>query len=435
MNMGLLAMLEGPSSEESIEHLITSLTAGALRVERHHERLWYSPIRHDYPYWLHDGSLDVDMHVHHHQLDTPGDEGQLHALVEKLLMRPLDRSQPLWEFHLIDGLQDNRHALIFKLHHACADGLTALRMFAATVAEPDNMFIPWPPTERVTTASKMRLAAKRAVKNPLRLLYNLLAVPVLRLYLLTVTSRQSRPRPPQATRFIGPIGARRNYLTIDFPLSGFRRINRKYGSSENEVLMSIYSGALRRYLLDRNELPERSLHAGMPISMMFSQQRQQASNQAGLIRVTLGTRIEDPVQRLEAMKLRCARALERKPSRLWQRMEVLWLNASPQLIAVAAKVYRKLLEVGRICPTTSAITTYMPGPPRPVAVGDYSIEAIYPLSIIYHGCGLSISAMRYGGNVHVGVAADQQMLPDPERFKEYLRLEFDALYASASELG
>lgn len=432
MNMGLLITLEGPYSAHSIDHLMKALKTGSLRVERHHQRLWYSVFRHDFPYWLNDNSLQVGKHVRHHQLDKPGSNTQLHALVEKLLMRPMDRTQPLWEFHLISGLQDGKHALIFKLHHACADGLAALKMFARTVAEPDNLEVNWPPTEKDSSLRKNWFAFTRLLKNPLRPLYNNMASMVLKIYLFKLSFGKSGKPTPQHTRFIGPISNQRSYATLDFSLHDFRRINRKFGSSENELLMTLYSGALRRYLLDRQELPERSLHAGMPISMMFSSERKHASNEAGLIRVTLGTRIADPVQRLQTMKSRCARALEKKPSKLWRRLEVLWLNASPRLIALAAQVYRKLLQLGRLPLTASAITTYMPGPTREVAIGDFRIEAIYPLSVIYHGCGLSISAMRYAKKIHCGIYADKAMLPDPEKLTEYMQQELEQIYRAAS---
>ncbi len=431
MNMGLLIMLEGPCNAESIDHLMLVLKTGALRVEKHHQRLWYSPLKHDYPYWLNDGSLQVGKHVRHHQLKKPGSEAQLHALTETVLMRPMDRSQPLWEFHLISGLDSGKHALIFKLHHACADGLAALKMFAKTVASPDSIGVDWPPSEQDSDRRRNLFAMRRAVRHPLRLMFNHLADIALRIYLLTLRSGQPSERPPQATRFIGSVGSRRSYATADFPLAHLRRINRRFGSSENEVLMSLYSAALRQYLLDKGELPQRSLHAGMPISMMFSTARQEASNEAGLIRVTLATKISDPVQRLLTMKTRCARALDKDPSRLWRRLEVLWLNASPSLISRAARVYRKLLALGKIHPTASAITTYMPGPVRQVALGNFKLESIYPLSVIYHGCGLSISAMRYGKNIHCGIAADSAMLPDPQTLTGYMQQELELLYTEA----
>ncbi len=432
LNMGLLIMLEGPSSEDSIRELLTQLKIGALRNERHHQRLWYSHLIHDYPYWLNDGRMDVEKHITHHVLESPGNTRQLHALAEKLFPRPMDRTEPLWEFHLIDGLENGQHALILKLHHACADGLNAVKMFARTVEETGSVEPIWPPRPTPGVAEGLWLSLKGLLQHPIRLLYNLVAISLVWLFLQLYRGKPSGKRAPQASRFTGPISGRRSYATLDISLKDIRRINRRYGSSENEVLMSIYSGALRRYLLEKGELPERSMHANMPISTMFSESQETAANQANITRVTLGTRIDDPVKRLEAMKQRCARALKRQLPPKWERAKILWLNASVRLVDLAARAGLRLMNSGRILATASAITTYMPGPVRQVSVAGYRILAAYPMNIIYHGIGLSISAMRYAGNAHIGIAADARMLPDPEKLGAYIQSEFDALLERAN---
>ncbi len=432
MNMGLLAILSGPDDEDSITRLVQVINSGALSISSHYNKLSSAESGIRQPCWVHDDDLDVDMHIKRHSLQTPGARKQLDAVIEDVLMTPLDRTNSLWEIHYVTGLQDRKIAVILKLHHACADGLNALKMFSQSLSSP-----PLYQAEMVRNANRELDSGSNKISkywliNPLRLMTYFLLAPFIKAYVKRL-SPNTLNIPPQATRFTGAVGKQRSYGTLSLPLNTFRIINRKYKSSDNEILMSIYSGALNRYLSEKDELPSKSLHAGLPISQMNSRQYSGANNQIGFYRVSMATKNYDPVQRLELMKNRCEAALKKEPSKIWRRIQTSLPFAPPKLIAMAARAYSQLIRQKRIFSTLSAVVTYMPGPVRVIKVADHVVEGAYPLSVLFHGCGLSLSAMRYGQSVDIGVASDREMMPDPDLFIAYLSEEFNALAKTASD--
>jgi WS/DGAT/MGAT family acyltransferase len=403
-------------------------------------RLKEVPLGLDYPYWFDDPDFDLEYHVRELALAPPPTDEKLAEQVARILSRPLDRARPLWEVYLIHGLQNGRVALLTKIHHSVIDGISGAEILGVLLdLTPDGREPPPPaesngerePTELEMLARGL-LATPRYGERVLRgiptTLPNLQDTPILREIpgaktLGAVTSRAvraARRRPsrmlertnltPPKTSFNGRVSAHRRFAFGQLPLDAVKAIKNEYGYTVNDVVVTLCAGAVRRWLLEHEELPDEPLVAQIPVSVRTEEQLGTFGNRIGMLSAPVFTDEPDPVGRLrlthEALKVAKERHKALPASLLQDATQFI----PPAVFAQASRVTFSLAVTRR--PLWNLVISNVPGPQFPLYCAGARVEADYPLSVITDGLGLNITVMSYCGHLDFGIVADREQMRD-----------------------
>jgi WS/DGAT/MGAT family acyltransferase len=418
-------------------------------------RLAEVPFGLDYSYWVDDPDFDLEFHVRELALPAPGSDAQLAEQVARIVARPLDRSRPLWELYLIHGLENGHVAVLTKIHHSVIDGLSGAEIMVALLdLTPEGPEAPPPvtPTERMPSGLEMLgRGVLGFAKYPLRFvrsapdaLPNLAEVRSLAILpgvaplgrLIGEAKRLALRRPSQAsiadleaprTRFSGRVSAHRKVAFGQLDLEDVKKAKNRHGTTVNDVVVSICAGAVRRWLLEHDDLPADPLVAQIPISVRTNEEIGTYGNKIMLQTTALFTDIADPLERLarthEAlgdMKQR-HRAL---PAELLQDANHF---IPPAVFALAARSTFALATSGAGRPAWNLVISNVPGPQIPLYLAGAKVVANYPISVITHGMGLNITVMSYCGHLDFGLIADRDQMPDLAQLTVWLRDELDLL--------
>lgn len=352
--------------------------------------------------------IDMDYHLYHSGLPKPGGERELGVLASRLHSIPLDRSRPLWEMHVIEGLEGNRFALLFKLHHAQIDGMGAIRLIER-VLTPDastrNMPAFW------EVAPKTAPAKGTSSRKPKLADFGKLAK--------AYWDMQRGEHPDGAPAFSAPmtiLNSRlkqpRRIATQLYETTRLTGLAKKAGVTMNDVALSICAGALRRYLMDRGELPKVSLTAGLPVSLRDDEG---IGNSISFIIAKLHTGIADPVERLRAINRSTTLAKERYqllPSKM-TREALGTLIMAPYIGQVAMNLG------GRYTPVYNVVISNVPGPREFLYLNGARMEAFYPVSMVFDGQALNITFLSYAGRCAVGFTAGKEAVPSMQHIAVY----------------
>ena len=402
----------------------------------------------DRPYWVKDANFDVEFHLRHIALPEPGDWRQLCIQVARLHSRPLDMSRPLWEAYIIEGLDNIPNlpagcfAVYTKMHHSLVDGAGGSSFMAALhdlVPDPDEDDEPDAEPRLVdvepATAELLTKASINSVKNTLGLARGTLKTARdLGKYAIDI-ARNEIPAPDVSapkTILNRPVGPHRVFDAAEFPLEGFKDIKNAAGVTINDVALGGVGGALKRYLEQKGELPEEgSLAAGLPLNMRTRRGLTDENNQVGSVFASLHTDIEDPMERLKAIRQSTEEA---KVSG----------EASPMvdtlaLAGVFAPVFTKAMagiwsrnELSRLVPVNiSTVISNVPGPDFPLYCAGARMVDYYGLGLLTPGMGIFHLVFSYSGKITLSVLADRDIMPDPEFYHDCLIASYESLYAEA----
>ncbi len=405
-----------------------------------HWRLAEVPLSLDYPYWVDDADFDLDFHVREIALARPGSDAQLAEQVARIVSRPLDRSRPLWELYLVEGLASGHVAMLTKIHHALIDGMSGAEIMGLLLdVSPEGRELPPPsPAQDVRQPGDLEMLARGLLgvpRYPLRALRSLpAAVPNIEETPLgalpgagtvgraadalgrTIRRSGSRPersrlRPPR-TSFNGRISAHRRFAFGQLSLDEVKAIKNEHGCTVNDVVVAICAGAVRRWLLEHQELPEEPLVAQVPVSVRTSEQAGTFGNRIMLMSAPLFTNEPDPVNRL----LRTHDALKNMKERHRALPAQLLQDANhfipPAVFARAARLTFRLSTSRPGRPTWNLVISNVPGPQIPLYCAGARLVANYPVSVITDGMGLNITVMSYRGHLDFGLVADREQMPD-----------------------
>jgi len=409
------------------------------------QKLITVPLDLDHPYWIEDPDFDLEFHVRHIALPQPGDWRQLCIQVARIHARPLDHSKPLWEMYVIEGLdqvQDcppGSFAVLTKIHHAAIDGVSGAELTAALHdTEPDAQ--PPPPEHAWTPErepSSLELAVRTAANNfrqPFRFARVLRrTLPPLARVLrrnpdVEVESSATVPR----TRFNGPVSPHRVVEGRCFSLQDIRDIRKRVpGATVNDVVLSVCSGALRRYLEQHGELPKESLVAMAPISVRSKSQHGSAGNRVSAMSVTLFSDIADPLERLEKVHRGTQSSKATAAAMGAETMTDITQVLPGSLSGLAARLYTRLGLANRVRPFLNTVITNVPGPQIPLYFSGAKMVALYGMGPIMDGMGIIHPVFSYAGRISIAVTADREQMPDPERYAECLQASFDELQEAA----
>jgi diacylglycerol O-acyltransferase / wax synthase len=404
-------------------------------------RLVEVPLGADYPYWVDDADFDLDFHVRELALPPPGDERQLADQVARLHARPLDRARPLWELYVISGLRDGHVAVYTKIHHAVIDGVSGAEItgllldLTAEVREIESAESEQTAGRRPGQAELVARALLGLPRYPLRVLRSLpTALPNLeetQFSALPGAGRLGRTLgqvqrvltgdPDRAIRselkapktsFNGRISPHRRFAFGQLDLDRVKGVKSAYGVTVNDVIVSICAGAVRRWLLEHDELPAGPLVTQVPVSVRRTEEAGTYGNRILLLGAPLFTDVADPVERLRRTSdaLRVMKDRHRAmPAGLLQDVNHF---IPPALFSRAARTTFRLATSAAGRPQWNLVISNVPGPQFPLYCAGARLVAHYPVSVITDGMGLNITAMSYDGHIDVGIIADRDQVAD-----------------------
>ena len=432
MHVAGLQVFEPPKGAgvDFLHSLVTEFKRATRLASPWNRRLAANPLGRWLPAWETDHHVDLDYHVRHSALPSPGGERELGVLVSRLHSHPLDLQRPLWECHVIEGLEGGRFAVYTKMHHALVDGVGGMRMVQrvmSTNPRQHALQAPWsapaprrPPAEDGNTGEGLQavlggaLAQLRSLPEAARGIGAVL--------------RSIREPGALTVPYGGPksvlneriTGARR-FATQRYDLARLRRMAVVGGVTLNDIVLDICASALRRFLKEAGSLPKAPLTAGIPVSV-----RPQGDDSPGtaisFILADLATEIDDPVERLRRISAstRAAKThLQSLPREALTQYTMLLMG--PFILGLVGGLG------GRGRPMFNLAISNVPGPDRPLYLGGAKLEAMYPVSVLTHGQALNITCVSYAGWLNFGFTGCRDSLPHMQRLAVYCGEALDAL--------
>ncbi|HSC62686.1 MAG TPA: wax ester/triacylglycerol synthase family O-acyltransferase [Caldimonas sp.] len=395
------------------------------------------------PVWIPDDDVDLDYHVRHMVLPKPGTMQQLQALAARLHSMLLDRSRPLWEFYVIEGLADGRIGFYGKVHHAAVDGQAGVAMATSMFDVTPEPRAVKPPRASRANAYQLGVAEllAAALTNQIQqLVHSIKLLPKVastaygaaREAIATRRNESADDRaarkaemPPTrfklapATPFNHSITNQRSFAAVSLPLPEVKSMGKAVGASINDVVLWLCSTALRSYLKEGGELPEKSLVAGVPISL-----RQEgdttANNQVAGTLIDLGTEIADPAARLKAIK-RGTAAMKKEMGTFRGVIPTDFPSlGSPWLISGLASLYGRS-RIADWLRVTNVTISNVPGSRVPVYLCGAKMTDYYPLSIVVHGIALNITVQSHVDQLCFGLIACRRAVPDVQELGNHLQ--------------
>lgn len=372
-------------------------------------------------YWTEDTQLDLEHHFRFEALPTPGRIRELLAFVSAEHSHQMDRERPLWEFHLIEGLQDRQFAVYSKVHHALVDGVSAMRM-AQRMLSNDPTDRNMPPIWALPPRTREHRQRPSVVNSLSHLLgesgRQLGTVPtVARELLRTVNEARKNPeydslfRAPQCVLNQKVTGSRR-FAAQSYCLQRIKDVGAAFGATVNDVVMAICASALRTYLMNQDALPDKPLVAMVPVSLRKDDSAE--GNQVGMILASLGTHLADPGERLRHIHDEVQAAKQRYASMSSEEI----MNYTALTLAPAG--FHLLTGLAPKWQTFNVVISNVPGPAEPCYWNGAKLEGMYPVSIAMDRMALNMTLTSYCDQIEFGLIGCRRTLPSLQRLLDYL---------------
>ncbi|HUY63115.1 MAG TPA: wax ester/triacylglycerol synthase family O-acyltransferase [Acidimicrobiales bacterium] len=375
------------------------------------------------PYWVKDPDFDIDYHLRRIGLPSPGGDRELAALAGDIASRPLDRARPLWEMWVIEGLADGNVALFAKMHHSTIDGISGANMMvylfdleahpSAPPAIPEDS-----PAERMPSdAELLGRGALETLARPVEMA-RLLPRTALKVGSMLWSAGRRRgqglaaPFTAPRTSFNAAVTPHRTIAFTEVKLEDVKTVKDALGVKVNDVVTAVVSGALRRYLEARHELPEKSLISAIPVSVHDETGGLEGSTKVSVMFSSLMTDVADPVERIRAIAETNVQAKELHKmvgaDTLMQWAE----HAAPNTFSLAARLYSSLRLSDRHPVVHNLIISNVPGPPIPLYMAGARLVGLYPLGPIMDGAGLNVTVLSNEDRIGFGFIACRELIPD-----------------------
>lgn len=395
------------------------------------------------PVWVEDNDIDLDYHVRHITLPKPGTNRQLQQYVARLHSSLIDRSRPMWEFYIIDGLKSGQVALYTKVHHAGIDGQAGVEVGKAIFdLEPTGRVVKPPRSRPRGNNYQLGMAelATAALRNTAQQYVKLFKMaPAIARAISGIArpdekaAEKDAAAAPKKFNLFAPrtslnvsITNQRTFAGRTISLAETKYIAKHFGVSLNDVVLATVSGALRHYLADNNELPAKPLVAGVPVSLREAGD-DTANNQASMILVSLASDITDPVQRLKAIN-----ASSTSSKSTMNRFKAVILDdfptfAAPWLVSGIASMVGRSGIVNLLPPAANVAISNVAGAPFPMYFAGALVTCYYPVSIASHGTALNVTVQSYNGRMDYGLIACRRAVPDITEIGDYMLAEHKLL--------
>ena len=410
------------------------------------QRLVRAPFDLDHPYWIEDPDFDLEYHIRHIALPAPGDWRQLCIQVARLHSRTMDLTKPLWEFTIVEGLDNiagirkGCFALVSKVHHAAIDGLSGVEMSAAVhdLSPGKSDRYPeadWKPDTKPGIGELIISGYFNALRQPQKYLETVVrSVPGLARLVTEIGKGDlsiAGARTPPKTRFNAKVSPHRVFDAAAFPLADVRTIKDALPEATvNDVILAIIGGGLRKYLTDRGELPDLSLTAMAPISVRQEGEKAALGNLVSAMVVSLGTHIAEPLERLAHIHNDAVNS-----KGLTNAVGARTLTDYSQLIpsglaGLGARLYTRLGVANATAPVFNVVATNVPGSRVPLYFCGAKMVKMFGLGPIFDSVGLINTIYSYVDEIAVSFTCDRDMMPDPSEYATALRTSFAELMAA-----
>ncbi len=441
MHLGGAAVFAGPSP--GYERVVRHIASRLHLVPRYRQKLAFPPLDSGRPMWADDSRFEVEYHVRHAALPAPGDDGQLAQLAARIHSQPLDRTRPLWEMSLVEGLEGGRFALVVKAHHALVDGIGGVDLVSVLFdlsADPGEAPIDSQaedagiPRSRPGAARRAARAAGGLVRAPVKVGAGA-AGAVLRPRRTLAASRVAAEglgevawavlNPAPATPFNVPIGPHRRVAFTSCPLADFKSIKSTFGGTVNDVLLAVVCGGLRTLLQSRGVRTDGlELRALIPVSIRTEDERHAMGNRIVAMRAPLPLYLSDPVARLRLVKQSMDGLKQSKQAFGAEILARLEHFAPPAVLAQASRLNftTRLFNL---------LVTNVPGPQFPLYLLGRRLEHLFPIAFLAKDHALSVAIMSYDGGVDFGVLGDYEQMADVEIVAEGIRDSLNELLGAA----
>jgi diacylglycerol O-acyltransferase len=441
-NVGALAIYDpstAPGGAVRFKAILDFFTQRSARASVFRRRLAHVPMGLDRPYWIEEGTIDVEYHVRHIALPQPGDWRQLMIQIARIQSRAMDLTKPAWEVYIIEGLDNipdvprGSFAMYIKLHHSAVDGgagSALIKMLHSTTAEPERIA-----RHSVTIADREPTTVEllaRMVGNRVGQLRTALSLGADLLPLALDQGRkqvedllegrgkevseldEGTAKYPPRTRFNRPLSPHRVIEALSISLSDISALRRSVsGITLNDVFMSVCAGAVRRYLQAKGELPEISLNALMPIDTRRAEASADEGNQIGTASVPVYTNVADAGERLQKVHAK-TRQIKEANEALGPEVMAKVFEVLPASAVVLA------MEKG-ILPTINFTISNVRGPDMPLYLAGARLQVFVPINMLMNGLGLSLTGFSYNGRLWIAAVADRDQMPDPGFFADCFR--------------
>src|SRR5271166_3064846 len=360
------------------------------------------PLKLHHPMWVQNADIDVDYHLRRAWVPAPGGRRELDQLIGEIASTPLDRSRPLWEMYIAEGLAENRIAIIHKVHHALADGVASANQMAMALEphQPASVAVPSPVTRPLTRANLLRLVKETAAG-------------------VSRVRRRSKERgahPDLARNFAPPrcfinhrVTPGRRFATAPLALSDVKETAKHLGVTLNDVVLAMASGALRQLLLRYDGHADSPLIAGVPVSYNTSPDRLDG-NEFTYLTPSLPVQIEDPLQRVELTSMATKIAKENHHL-LGPTLLPAWLSYLPP--ALAPRFFRTQARRVESASVMNLTISNVPGPRERGHIEGATVSEIYSVGPVVAGSGLNITVWSYVDQLAISVLTDDVTLVDP----------------------
>ncbi len=430
-------------------------------AEPYRRRLVGTPLGIDRPYWIEDPDFDLDYHVRHMSLPHPGTDEQLADQVARIQSRHCDRTRPLWELYVIEGLESGDFAVLTKMHHATVDGAAGAILTTMMLdTEPDApLAVPGPlpdkepvPNERdmfLRSLTSLARRPDRTIRLQLRIaqqfaesarlqgpqeLINATRRVVTGARRRHRTDRDSAPeapdRPAPRTSFNAMLSPHRRVAFKSVPMEHIKQIKNAAGATVNDIVMAACAGALRNYLEARDELPDDPLIGMVPVSIRTGSEEEVWTNRVSGLFCQLPTHLDDPLERIAFIHDAMAEAKGDFDLLPAEAMVELAEMAPPALAARAARVSAAFRITDRVNPPMNLVISNVPGPRQPLYLRGAKMSHYIPVNTITDGVGLSITVQSYCDTLDFGLVADWQLVPDLWALCDLCIEEIDVLSAA-----
>ena len=429
--------MPGGYSFEKIKEFI----AGRLHlVPPFRRRLLEVPFRLNHPIWVEDPDFDLDFHIRRIGAPSPGGRRELAEMAGQIASSQLDRSRPLWELWVIEGLKQDRIGVVTKVHHSAIDGSSGaelmVHLFDLEPNPPSPLVPAETPPERIP--SDLEMVGYAAVSRFRRYAGLIpLVGQTLQSVNRVVQGRRGSDRlvgaapltAPRAT-WNGALGQRRQVGFARVPLDEAKELKNRLGVTVNDVVLALCAGTLRRYLADKDALPAEPLIAVCPISVR-GEGDEAGGNKVSAMFTSLATDVDDPIERVRAIS-EVTKGAKEEHKAVGADMLQNWAEfAGPNTFNLASRLYSSLGLADAHRPIHNVVISNVPGPNFPLYYAGAEVVAAYPMGPVMEGAGLNITVMSYRNSIDIGFMVDRDLVPDVWDMADAVQLAFDELKEAA----
>ena len=441
MHIGGVMIFEGPppTREEFLEHIASRLHL----VPRYRQKLTFPRLEMGRPLWVDDPRFNIDYHVRHTALPDPGSIEQLRLLAARIFSQRLDRSKPLWEIWLVQGLEDGRFAIVNKTHHALVDGVSGVDLTTvlfdlerepSTTAQPDE----WIPSPEPSDAQVVAEGVKDLVRTPIGIAGRALSAASSPGRALSDVRDAAEGVAEAAGGLVSPapstplnvtVGTHRRLTWVRAELDDLKAIKNALGGTVNDVFLTAVTGALARWLRTRGTKTEGlELRGAVPVSVRAENEKGELGNRITQMVTPLPVYADDPVDRLEIVSEAMKGLKESKQALGAEVIAGLQDFAPPTVFARASRLNfaTRLYNV---------LVTNVPGPQFPLYLLGRELEELVPVAFLASDRALAIAIMSYNGGVEIGLIADYDAMEDLDAFAEALDDSIEELLVAAERRG